>query len=80
MFVMPENERPDITHYIAAFVSLAAMFAIALSPLEGLFWDGVVLALLAFSLIALGQALYRNLIALSLIVAAGIVLLPLLFF
>ncbi|MDA7948970.1 MAG: hypothetical protein MPJ78_16020 [Hyphomicrobiaceae bacterium] len=73
---MPVNGSPNPAQYALVLICLAAMFAVALSPLQGLFWDGVVLLLLAVSMTALGQNLLQTLTVFTVVLVVGFVFLP----
>jgi len=75
---MRENERPGPIRYIMGIVCLIVMIVIALSPLQGLLWDGVVLLLLGLSLIVIGISTARSLTIVALVLIVGFILLPML--
>lgn len=63
---------------IAAAVCIVVIFAIALSPLTGPIWDGLVLVLMLLGFYALGQGWGKSIAFVAAIVLIGYVALPML--
>jgi len=75
---MREEERPGPVRCVAGIVCLVVMIVVALSPLQGLLWDGVVLLLLGISLIVIGISTARSLAIVALVLIVGFIILPML--